>query len=81
MQQHDRKCFAHRSPTNPLTLGLGSNCQNFTLSEHGHVAYQIKGNHEIQQHYNRRPLPHDPRGWGQTVKFNFFRTWSCCISN
>ena len=31
---------------NPLTLGLGSKCQYSTFSEHGHGAYQIKGNHK-----------------------------------
>ena len=25
-------------------IGVGSKCQNSTFSEHGHVAYQIKGN-------------------------------------
>ena len=29
-----------------LTLGLGSKGQNSTFSEHGHGAYQNKGNHE-----------------------------------
>ena len=28
------------------TYGLGSKCQNATLAKHGHVAYQIKRNHE-----------------------------------
>ena len=36
----------HTSPT----LGIGSIGQESTFSEHGHVAYQIKGNHEMQQH-------------------------------
>ena len=36
------KYFACRRPS-PLTLGLGSKGQNSTLSEHNHVAYQIKG--------------------------------------
>ena len=44
MQQHGSNYLACR-PT-PLTLGLGSKGQNSTLSENGHVAYQIKGNHE-----------------------------------
>ena len=43
MQQHGRQYFACKPP---LTLGLGSKCQNSTLAEHGHVTYQIKGNHE-----------------------------------
>ena len=36
--------------------------QNSTFSEHGHVAYQIKWNHEMQQHcskyFVRRSPPH-----------------------
>ena len=34
----------------PLTLGLESIGQKSTLSEHGHVAYTIKWDHEMQQH-------------------------------
>ena len=47
-------------------LGLGSICQNSAFSEHGHVAYQFKGNHEMQLHgskyFARRSLldPYDP---------------------
>ena len=33
-------------PPRPSDLGVGSKGQNSTFSEHGHVAYQIKGNHE-----------------------------------
>ena len=33
-----------------LTLGLGSKGHNTTFSEHGHVEYQLKGNHKMQQH-------------------------------
>ena len=63
----------------PLTQGLGSKGQNSTFSEHGHFAYQIKGNHEMQQHSSKyfacRPSPssrHDPRRWGQKVKVQLF---------
>ena len=42
--------FCPQTPTHPLTLGLGSIGQNSTFSEHGHVAYQIKSNHEMQQY-------------------------------
>ena len=42
MQQHGSKYFAHRSPD----PGDGLIGQNSTVSEHGHAAYQIKGNHE-----------------------------------
>ena len=40
--QHGSKYYARRPP--PLTLG--SKGQNPTFSEHGHIAYKIKGNHE-----------------------------------
>ena len=48
MQQHGRN-MCPQTPT-PLTLVMGSIGQNLTCLEHGHVAYQIKGNHEMQQH-------------------------------
>ena len=57
----------------PLTQGLGSKGQNSTFSEHGPFAYQIKGNHEMQQH-SRNILPADPSPssrhdlWGLKVK-------------
>ena len=35
-----------QTPT-PLTLGDCSIGQNSIFSEHGHVAYKVKGNHEI----------------------------------
>ena len=73
----------------PRDLGMGSKVQNSTFSEHGHVAYQIKENHECS---NMVPniLPADPYpttpsptlGIGVTwSKVNFFRTWSRHISN
>ena len=34
----------------PPILGMGSIGQKSTFSEYGHVAYQITGNHEMQQH-------------------------------
>ena len=52
MQQHGGKYFAHRFP---LTLGVGSKCHNSTFSEHGHVAYQIKRNHECLPPHPHRP--------------------------
>ena len=81
------------APPPPLTLGLESIGQKSTILEHGHVAYQIKWNHEMQQHGNMvaNSLPADPppppppataQGDGvNRTKFNFYRTWSCCISN
>ena len=46
MQQHGSKYFDCRP--HPLALGLGSKGHNSTFSDHGHVAYQIKCNHECQ---------------------------------
>ena len=47
MQQHGSKYFARRPlPPPPSDPGVGSKGQNSTFSQHGHVAYQIKGNHE-----------------------------------
>ena len=60
----------------PSTLGIRSIGQNLIYAEHGHVAYQIKGNHEMLQHgskyFARRPS-HDPRRWGQKVKIQLFQ--------
>ena len=62
----------------------GSTGQNSTFSEHGHVAYQINGNHEMQQHGSKcfagRPSPTTLGDGVKRSKFNFIRTWSCCIS-
>ena len=44
MQQHGSKYFAWCHPLHPLTLRIGSKGRILTFSEHGHVAYQIKGN-------------------------------------
>ena len=38
--------FDGRPLSVPWDLGMGSKVQNSTFSEHGHVAYQIKENHE-----------------------------------
>ena len=76
-------------PHSFTTLGMGSIGQNSTLSEHDHVVYQIKWNHEMQQHgskhFARRPPPpphthtHTRPETVNWSKFNFFRTWSSCI--
>ena len=58
MQQHGHTYFACRPPP-PLTMGLGSKGQNSTFSEHGHVAYQIKGNNECSNMVSNI-LPADP---------------------
>ena len=58
---------------------MGSKGQNSTSSEHGHAAYQIKANHEMQQHGSKyfasRPhyFPLDPNGWGKKVKIQLFQ--------
>ena len=43
MQQHGIKYFASGPPNTPRPWGWGHKVQK--LSEHGHVAYQIKENH------------------------------------
>ena len=82
-QQHGSKYFPRILPP-PPTLGMGSICQNSTFSEHGHAEYQIKSTHQMQQHGSNilpaYPLP-EPRDGVNRSKFNFFKTWSCCISN
>ena len=45
MKQHGNKYFTRRHSPLP-TLWVGSKCQISTFSEHGHVAYQFKGNHK-----------------------------------
>ena len=58
----------------PRTLGIGSIGRNSTFSDIGHVIFQIKWNHEMQQHgskyFARRALPYDPGG--QKVKMQLF---------
>ena len=69
------------------TLGMGPIGQNLPFSEHGHIEYQIKENQKTQQQGSKylpggRCLPPrpDPGDGVSRSKFNFFRTWSCCIS-
>ena len=74
MQQHCSKYFASRPPLPPDRWD-----QNSTFSEHGHVTYQLKGNHK-RNNMVANILPADSsRLWGQNS--TLFRTWSCCISN
>ena len=55
MQQH-----GSRSPLAPsLALVVESKGQNSTFSEHGHVAYKIKGNHKCSNMV-ANILPADP---------------------
>ena len=81
MQQHTSKYFADRPLTPPRPCGRGLNS---TFSEHGNVAYQIKGNHQrsnmVANILPADPPPPDPRDGFKRSKLNFFRTWSCCIS-
>ena len=57
--------------------------QNSTFSEHVHIAYQIKGTHvysnKLANIFPTEPPPTVPGG--RYVKINFFRKWSCCVSN
>ena len=59
----------------PDPRGIGSIGQKSTFSEHGHVAYDIKGNHEFSNMkaniLHSYPYPYDPRGW---VKIHLFQT-------
>ena len=64
----------------PQTMGVGSKGQFF--SEHGHVAYQIKGNHECSNTVANilsadPPPPHQTLEYVQNVKIQLFGTWSC----
>ena len=61
MQQQGSKYFARRPPPPPDPRGRGSKGQNSTFSEHGQVAYQIKGNHECRNMVENI-LPADPNG-------------------
>ena len=63
MQPHGSNYFAHRTPPPPPPdPGDGIKSSNLTVSEQGHVAYPINGNHEMQKHgskcfAHRTPLP------------------------
>ena len=54
------------------TYGVGSKGQYSTFSEHGHVAYQIKGNQKCSNMV-ANILPADPRDPGDVVKIQFFQ--------
>ena len=66
----------------PLSRSIG---QKSTFSEHGHVAYQIKWNHEMQQHgsnyFARRPPPPPPmpltRSIGQKSTYHIEENHEC----
>ena len=62
----------HADPS-PITLGDGS---KFNFSQHGHVAYQIKGNHNCNNLVaNLKPSdpPPPPDPGGQKVKIQLFQ--------
>ena len=46
MKQHGNKFFVHPSTPPPHVPRDESKGQKSTFSEHGHIAYQIKGHHE-----------------------------------
>ena len=60
-------------PQTDLTLGVSSRAQNSTISEYGHVAYQIKGNFE-SSNMVANSLPADPHFLTLEIgsKFNLF---------
>ena len=73
MQQQGSKYFARR---HPYPMRMGSIGQKSTFTEHGHVAYQIRGMTEycsIMVIYIMPadlPSPTDPRGLGQKSTFS-----------
>ena len=88
IMKHTKRDFLSNACVPPpwMDLGVGSKGQNSTFSEHGHVAYQIKENHECSSvvAYILHAYTYPPYlGIGiKRSKFNFFfRTWSCCILN
>ena len=73
--------FDRRPVSDPwVDLGGGVKGKNLTFSEHGNVAYQIKGNHRRSnmqhgsKYYARRaPPPPPPDPGGQKVKIQLFQ--------
>ena len=64
MQQHD-----------PIPwVDLGDEVEEKNVSEYGHVAFQIKWNHECSNMV-ANILPADSPPPNSRPKFNFFRTW------
>ena len=83
MQHHGSKYFADRPLPTPYPLTMGSKGQNSTFSEHGHVAYQIKDNHEcsnmvanILPSDHHTPTPPPPLRMGSSGEKSIFRTWN-----
>ena len=71
MQQHGSKYFALRYPPNS---GRGVKRSNSKFLEQGHVAYQIKWNHEYSNMI-AYILPTDPPRWpcGSKGQISFFQ--------
>ena len=74
------------TPSLYVPWGIVAKLQNSNFSEHGHVAYKIKENHEfsnmVEKYFFRRSPPclhPDPGDRVERSKFNFFSTMSCCI--
>ena len=65
MQKRGSKYFAPDPSNHKQTLGWGQ-MSKLTFSKHGHVAYQIKWNHECSHMVvNISPAdPPPPRPWG-----------------
>ena len=71
MQQHGSKYFARRPLPDPAVGSIG---QKSTFSEQGHVAYQIKENHECSNMV-ANILPADPSltlGMGSIGQYSTF---------
>ena len=84
MQHHGSKYFARRAPLTPIPWPWDQKV-NIQLFKNM-VRLHIKLNHECRD-VVANILPPDPSnhkqilGVGSNVKINFFKTWSCCISN
>ena len=74
----------HADPP-PTTLGDIDGVKLQLFSEHGHVTYPIKGNHEFSNMVSdilpADPLPPSPDPGVNMSKFNFFRTLHVVISS
>ena len=66
-------------PADPLPPDheVGISRSKFDFPEHGHVAYQIKGDHEcsnmVANFMPAGPPPPDPGDWFNRSKFDFFK--------
>ena len=84
MQHHGSKYFAHRALLIPIPWPCDQKVKIQLFKNM--VRLHIKLNHECRN-VVANILPPDPSnhkktlGVGSNVKINFFKTWSCCISN